>query len=193
MDENLSESANADDTRRAESRTWPMPFLASFRLLAILVALCLMLAVVTGFAWWRSEHPEDVAAPDGAITSAQARDTGLQAATQLTQKVLSYDWRTLDADILSSEAVLAPSFRSEYAKTMAGIKAQTIKNQVKLTASVVGASVISASEEKVVALVFVNQLTTAKGAGNQRVSAVRARVTLSRGGGEWRVSELQQI
>ncbi len=176
-----------------DTETGPLPFLASSRLLGVLVALCLVLTVVTGYAWWRSEHPEDGKAPDGAITSAQARDAGMQAATQLTQKVLSYDWKTLDADIKASEAVLAPSFRSEYAKTMAEIKEQTVKNQVKLTASVVAASVITASEQKVVALVFVNQLTTAKGAGNQRVSVVRARVTLSRGSGEWRVSELEQI
>ena len=67
-----------------------------------------MLAVVAGYAWWRSEHPEEGKAPDGAITSAEARDAGMQAAAQLTQKVLSYDWKTLDADIKANEAVLAP-------------------------------------------------------------------------------------
>ncbi len=171
----------------------PTPFLGSSRLLGILMALCLVLVVVTGYAGWRSEHPGDGNAPDGAITSAEARDEGLRAATQLTRKVLSYDWKTLDADIKGAEAVLAPTFRNEYAKTMAGIKEQTVKNQVNLKASIVAASVISASKQRVVALVFVNQLTTAKGAGNQRVSVVRARVTLSRGNGEWRVSELEQI
>ena len=170
----------------------PTTFLGSSRLLGILVALCLVLVGVTGYAGWRSEHPVGNAL-DGAITSAEARDAGLQAATQLTQRVLSYDWKTLDADVKGVEAELAPTFRSEYAKTMAGIKEQTVKNQVKLTASIVAASVISASEQKVEALVFVNQLTTAKGAGNQRVSVVRARVTLSRGNGHWRVSELEQI
>ena len=79
-----------------------------------------VLAAVTGFAWYRSENPDDGAAPDGAITSSTARDEGMQAAAQLTQQVLSYDWKTLDADITASEKVLAPSFRSEYAKTMAG-------------------------------------------------------------------------
>ena len=61
-------------------------------------------------------------APDGAITSTEARDAGMQAAAQLTRKVLSYDWKTLEADSKANEAVLAPSFRSEYAKTMAGVK-----------------------------------------------------------------------
>ena len=122
-----------------------------------------MLCCVAGFAWWRSENPDEGAAPDGAITSSQARDDGMQAAAQLTQKVLSYDWKTLDADIKANQAVLAPSFRSEYAKTMAGVKDQTVKNQVKLQAAAAATSIVSATETKVVALVFVNQVTTAKG------------------------------
>ncbi len=166
------------------------PFLASARLLGVLVVLCLVLAATAGYGWYRSEHPDEGKAPDGAITSSQARDAGLQAASKLTQQVLSYDWQTIDADIKASEAVLAPSFRREYSKTMSGVKAQTIKNQVKLTAAVVASSIISATEKKVEALVFVNQVTTAKGAGNQRVDQNRVRVTLTRDGGDWRVSKM---
>ena len=72
----------------------------------------------------------------------------MQAAARLTQKVLSYDWKTLDADIKANQAVLAPSFRSEYAKTMAGVKDQTIKNQVKLTADAAATSIVSATENE---------------------------------------------
>lgn len=167
-----------------------VPFLASSRLLGVLVAVCLVLVIVAGYAWWRSEHPEDGEAPSGAITSAQARDAGMTAASQLTQKVLSYDWKTLDADMSAAEAVLAPTFRTEYSKAMTNVKAQTVKNQVKLTASVVATSIISASEQKVQALVFVNQVTTAKGSGNQRLDQNRVRVTLTRDGGDWRVSKM---
>jgi len=167
-----------------------MPFLGSFRLLGILVALCLVLSGVAGYAWYRGENPPEGKAPDGVITSAEARDAGMQAATTLTQKVLSYDWKTLDADMKASEALLAPTFRSEYTKAMTNVKAQTVKNQVKLTASAVATSIVSASETKVVALVFVNQVTTAKDAGNQRVDQNRVLVTLTRDGGEWRVSKM---
>ena len=168
-----------------------VPFLASFRLLIGLVVLCLVLCCVAGFAWWRSEHPDEGAAPDGAITSSEARDAGMQAAARLTQKVLSYDWKTLDADIKANQAVLAPSFRREYAKTMAGVKAETVKNQVKLAATTEATSIVSATENKVVALVFVNQVTTAKGTANQRVDSSRVLVTLTRSGGDWRISKLK--
>jgi Mce-associated membrane protein len=168
-----------------------VPFLASFRLLVGLVVVCLLLAGVTAYAWWRSEHPDDGAAPDGAITSAEARDEGMEAAARLTQQVLSYDWKTLDEDIKASEAVLAPSFRAEYARTMDGVKAQTVKNQVKLEAEAAATSIVSATENKVEALVFVNQATTAKGA-NPRIDSSRVLVTLTRSdGGDWRISKLK--
>jgi len=174
----------------AVSETEGVPFLASGRLLAALVVLCLVLAAVAGFAWYRSEHPDEGRAPSGAITSTQARDAGMEAATKLTTQVLSYDWKSLDKDIKASEAVLAPSFRAEYDHAMGKVKARTIKNQVTLSAKVAAASIISATDKKVEALVFVNQVTTAKGSGNQRVDQNRVRVTLTRDGGDWRVSKM---
>jgi Mce-associated membrane protein len=181
----------AEPTSGTENEGVRVPFLASFRLLIALVIVCLVLSGVASYAWWRSEHPDSGAAPDGVITSAEARDAGMQAAAQLTQKVLSYDWKTLDADIKANEAVLAPSFRSEYEKTMAGVKDKTITNQVKLSATAAATSIVSATERKVVALVFVNQVTTAKGAQNQRVDSSRVLVTLTRGDGDWRISKLK--
>jgi len=168
-----------------------VPFLGSFKLLVGLVVLCLALSCVAGVAWWRSEHPEKGAAPDGAITSTEARDEGMQAAARLTQKVLSYDWKTLDADSKANQAVLAPSFRKEYSETMSGVKAEAVKNQVKLAASTQATSIVSATDNKVVALVFLNQITTAKGTANRRVDSSRVLVTLTRSGGDWRISKLK--
>jgi len=168
-----------------------VPFLSSLKLLIALVIVCVVLSGVAAAAWWRSEHPAEGKAPDGAITSSEARDAGMSEAAQLTQKVLSYDWKTLDADNKAAQAVLAPSFRSEYAKTMAGVKAKAVKNQVNLKASAEATSIVSASEDKVVALVFVNQVTTAKGTANRRVDSSRVLVTLTRSGGDWRISKLK--
>lgn len=170
-----------------------VPFLAGARLLVGLLVLCLVLGAVTAFAWWRSEHPDGGAAPNGAITSTRARDAGLEAAAQLTRKVLSYDWKTLDAHVKATRAVLAPSFRREYERTMAGVRDQTIKNQVKLTAAVAATSIVSATESKVEALVFVDHVTTAKGTANKRVDSSRVLVTLTRGDGDWRISKLIQL
>lgn len=163
--------------------------LASFRLLRILVAVCLVLALLTGIAFW-FDHDQSGGSAQGPITSVQARDAGLAAATRLTEKILSYDWKNLDEDTKAAEAVMGPSFRAEYAKAMARVRKQTIQNQVRLEAKAVATSIVSASEHQVVALVFVNQVTTAKGAQNQRLDQNRVLVTLTRGEGEWRVSKM---
>jgi Mce-associated membrane protein len=189
--EGLGDDTPPPADRDHETGAGRVPFLASFRLLIGLVVVCLLLSGVAGYAWWRTEHPDQGTAPDGVITSSQARDEGMAAAARLTQKVLSYDWRTLDADIKANQAVLAPSFRREYEKTMAGVKDQTIKNQVKLTADARSTSIVSATESEVVALVFVNQVTTAKGTQNQRVDSSRVLVTLTPSDGDWRISKLK--
>jgi hypothetical protein len=185
------------DVVPAPTSTWRSPsergrtsLLDGRRLFAALLVLCLLLAGLAGYAWWALDHPDENRAGANAITSSQTRDAGLAASTQLTEKVLTYDWKTLDADMKAAEAVLAPTFRAEYSKAMTGVKAQTVENQVKLTAKVVAASIISASPTKVQALVFVNQTTTAKGSANQRLDQNRVRVTLTRDGGDWRVSKM---
>jgi len=165
------------------------PFLARARLLVILLIVCALLLAALGGVWWWSEHPGESKTSE-AITSTSERDSVMQTASTLTEKVLSYDWKTLDKDMQSSEAVLAPSFRSQYVKTMASVRDQTLKNQVTLAAKVQAASIVSATKDKVVALVFVNQVTKAKGTTNQRLDQNRVLVTLTRSGEEWRVSKM---
>ncbi len=164
------------------------PLWASARLMVVLLVVCLVLVGVTAFAYHRYSEPAPTVSP---VSSTGAREDGLTQAATLTQKVLSYNWATLDKDVAGAEAVMEPSFRSEYAKTMASVKAQTVTNQVKLTATAVASSIVSASPTKVVALVFVNQVTIAKGTTNQRIDQNRVLVTLTRHGGEWRVSQMK--
>jgi Mce-associated membrane protein len=166
--------------------------LSSFRLMIVLLVLCLVLAVTTAFAWYRSEHPSDVGSSKDAITSTSARDSGLQAATRLTQKIFSYDWKTFDADAASSEKVLGATFRKDYASTIAKTRRTAVANQVKQTARASATSIVSASEDKVVALVFMNVLATGK-TGGQHVTTSRLLVTLTPSSGDWRISSLKQL
>jgi len=169
-----------------------VPVLSSFRLMIGLLVLCLVLTAVTAFAWYRNQHPADDGSSKDAITSTTARDAGLQAATRLTQKIFSYDWKTFDQDATSSEKVLGASFRKEYASTIAKTRATAVANQVKQTAQASASSIVSASEEKVVALVFLNVLATGK-TGGQHVTTSRLLVTLTPAGGDWRISSLKQL
>src|SRR5680860_33917 len=178
-------SAWANDGPREQ-----IPFLASFRLLRILVVLCLVLAAGAGAGVPQREPSGGTGAGrcDHVCRGAGRRPAGRHPAHE---RMLSFNWKTLDSDTLAAEAVLGPTLRTEYTKQMAKIKDQTIKNQVELTASVVASSIVSASSHKVVALLFVNQLTTAKGVANQRVDTSRVLATLTRDAGEWRLQKVK--
>jgi hypothetical protein len=157
-----------------------------------LLVLCLGLAGTTAFAWYRSEHPSRAGSSKDAITSTGARDAGLAAATKLTEQIFSYDWKTFDKDAAASEKVLGPTFRKEYASTLAKTRSSAISNQVKQTAKASASSIVSASEKKVVALVFMNVLATGK-TGSRNLTTSRLLVTLTPSAGEWRISKLKQL
>jgi Mce-associated membrane protein len=180
----VEEDSVADAPARRSGRA---SFFSSLRLMVVLLVLCVALGVLAAISYDRSRNPDQ---GSGAITSTSAREDGLTQAASLTQKVLSYNYSTLDQDIAANEKLLAPSFRREYTKTMAGVHAQTVKDHVKLVATVVASSTVSATPDKIVSLVFVNQTTTAQGTNNSRIDQNRVLVTLTRDAGEWRVSKM---
>lgn len=182
-----AEASPSDDHRPGR-----LAWLSTARTMIVLLVLCLVLAGTTAFAWYRSQHPSDAGSSKDPITSTSARDSGLQAATRLTQKIFSYDWKTFDADAASSEKVLGATFRKDYASTIGKTKQTAVANQVKQTAQASATSIVSASDEKVVALVFLNVLATGK-TGGQHVSTSRLLVTLTPAGGDWRISSLKQL
>ena len=187
----LSKAAAPTSYAERETGVASPSLLTSAKLMVGLLVLCLVLAAVTGFAYWHYQR-SDASAKGGVITSAGARDAGMSAAATLTEKAFSYSWTTFDKDAAASEAVMAPSFRQEYAKTLAKAKPNAIKSQVKQQATVSATSVISASANRVQALVFMNILTTGK-AGRQNVTTSRLVVTLTRDGEEWRISAIKPI
>ena len=144
-----------------------------------LLVLCLVLAGVAAFAWWHATTP-----PKSRRTARSPRPrrapSGLQAATTLTQKVLSYNWQTLDQDVKATEAVLAPSFRKRVREDDG--RRPRPDHQEPGEADGLGGGHLDrhrATAKKVVALVFVNQITTAKGTTSQRLDQNRVLVTLT--------------
>jgi Mce-associated membrane protein len=184
----VTDAPDATDPAEPGRRVAPS-LVAGRSLRVVLLVMCVVLAVAVGVAWWRT-HDDPPAAGADALTSSSAREDGRQAAARLTRTVLSYDWRTLDEDVAAASKVSAPSFRAQYARAMSGVRAQTVRNRVTLTAAPVDTAIVSASGSRLVALVFVDQTTTARGSANRRLDQNRVLVTLTRHGGEWRVSKM---
>lgn len=108
-------------------------------------------------------------------------------------KVLSFDWKTVDkheelaADLVTEE-FLANDLRETIAETGPKLK----KAKAEYVVTVAGQSVVSATPDRVRALLFVNQLVT-KGSGKGAESdnyPLRLDVVGERVDGEWRIAEL---
>jgi Mce-associated membrane protein len=165
------------------------------RLTLVLAVLVLLAAAGVGVAWYRAEQGSSAVAPGGSLVGSDARTQVLVAAADLTQRTLSYDYKTLANDMEVARARMTPSFRKEYADTMAQVKGNTEKNKIVLEAVAVSSAIIEATEHKATVLVFVNQTTTA-GTGknrNQQLNRNSLVITLSRGEGEWNMSKLTAL
>jgi len=169
------------------------PLLASRRLTAILAALAVLAGVGVGIAWWRSEDSSAVSAPDGTLVGDEPRSEAIVAAADLTQRALSYDYRTLPNDMEIAEARMTPAFRKQYKATMATVRANTVKNKIVLQADAVSSSIITATERKAQLLVFINQTTTAQATKAQQLDRNSLIITLVRGKGDWMLSELTAL
>ena len=168
-----------------------MRVLTSGRLTVLLVVLCLVLAVAAGVLWSRGVSSAAAPATKGPVSSPSAAASALEAVPRLTERVLSYDWKTLDDDVRDSHLASTPSFSQQYDATLAPVRARARRDEVTVEAKAVASAVVSASRSRVVALVFVDQTTVARGAGNQRVDQNRVLVTVTRDAGEWLVSTMR--
>lgn len=171
----------------------PRSRLGSAWLSAVLAVLVLCAAVLVGVQWHRATHPEGGVAPNNQLTDDDARTAVLVAAADLTQRSLSYSWKTLDQDMETARAKMAPAFRKQYDEAMGQVRANVTKNKIALQATAVSSSIVSATPDKAVALVFVNQVTTAAASRNQQVDQNRVVLTLTRSDGDWVVSKLTAL
>lgn len=131
----------------------------------------------------------------------QARVRALAAAREAAPVVLSYDYRHLDRDFAAARAHLTGTFRDEYRKTtqtVVGPTAKKYQGVVKATVAQPGggaaaASVVSASPDRAVVLLFVNQVTRSTQVSGSRVDLNRVRMTLTRTSQGWKVSAVDAL
>ncbi|MFJ7297139.1 hypothetical protein [Streptomyces collinus] len=138
---------------------------------------------------------------DGRLTET-ARTEALTAARTAAPIVLSYDYRHLEKDFSRARAHLTGDFRDEYGKTTKTVVAPTAEKYhgvVKARVAAPGsggapaASVVSASPDEVVVLLFVNQVTESTQVSGSRVDQNRVRMTMDRTGDEWKVSAVDAL
>jgi hypothetical protein len=167
------------------------PAWLSSRFIPGLLALCLVSLAIFGGAWWRANQTQQAT---GVITSVQARDAAMEAAAKNMETILTYDYSSLDQDAADARKVMTKSMAKDYDKTLAETRDKIVSEKRRLQAKVLASSIITATEKKAVALVFLDQLTTLAEKPNQAsFDQRRVRVTLERDNGDWLVSKTEAL
>jgi Mce-associated membrane protein len=180
-EESAAEEANASapGARRRGRVAWSRALV-----FGVLPALALMLAMGAGYFKWIDSS--DRAAEDASIGS-------VQAATDITIKMLSYRPDTVDKDLDAARESLTGKFRDSYTALITDLVIPGSKEKkISAVATVPAAASVSASQNHAVALVFVNQtITIGSDAPSSTASAIR--VTLDKVDTRWLISDFTPI
>lgn len=125
----------------------------------------------------------------------RAEVTGRDAAVAHVEQILSYDHASFDEGTTEAKRLMTEGFAKEYDDTVALVREDAVARESVVTAEVVAASVVSASEDRVEALLFVNQTTEASDLEEPRVDLNRVVVTLVPAGAadRWLVEDLDAL
>jgi Mce-associated membrane protein len=158
--------------------------------LAVLVVAGLVAVTVLGWKYGDARQTD------------RARAQALATAQKAAPVILSYDYRHLDRDFDAARGHLTGSFRDEYRRTTTKVVAPTAKKYKGVVKATVvkpagggapAASVVSASPDRAVVLLFVNQVTSSTQISGPRVDLNRVRMTLTLTSGGWKVSAVDAL
>lgn len=150
----------------------------------LLPALALMLALGAGYLKWQD---------DGVRNGQIAATTSVQAARDGAVALLSYTPGTVEAQLTAARDRLTGEFRDSYTSLTDDVVIPGAKQkQMSAVASVPAAASVSATPEKAVVLVFVDQTVTV---GNEPpvATASSVRITLDKVGDRWLISQFDPV
>lgn len=123
---------------------------------------------------------------------ATARVQAASAAAATVPKIIGYSYQTFDADAAAAQAAATGRFRSTLATLDATIKSAVVSKKVIKKATITASSVTSASASAVTLLLFVTQTNTV-GPAKPALVPARLRVTMTKTGGTWLVSDIAPV
>ncbi|WP_231995507.1 hypothetical protein [Mycobacterium sp. 1274756.6] len=150
----------------------------------LIPALVMLLAVAVGILkWWDSSL----------AASRVARVESVEAATDATIAMLSYQPGTVEEDLTSAARLMTGDFEKSYADLTREVVIPGARDKrISAVASVPAAASLSATPSHAVVLVFVNQ-TAVIGDEPPTDTASTVRVTLDKVDGQWLVSDFTPI
>lgn len=120
-----------------------------------------------------------------------ARFDAVTAARQRVARILTYSADTIDADIDRARQDTAGAFAQYYLPFARQSIAPAVRKEGTSSVAVVSrAAAVSATEDTVVVVVFIDQQTSSKAQPRPRSTSSTARVTMTKVAGQWLISEL---
>lgn len=124
----------------------------------------------------------------------RARSAALAAATTEIRQILSYDYRSIGSDLARANSDTTGQFRGQFEVLASQLISPAATQQHTVTkATVPNASVVSATADQVVVLLFIDQSTTSKTLNQPQQVASQVRVTMEHVGGRWLVAQFQAL
>ncbi|WP_430330876.1 h domain protein [Rhodococcus sp. ACT016] len=151
------------------------------------VAGVLVLALVIGVGWLGWGYLQDRA-------TEQARTDAVQAASAQAATMLSYNYNDVDQQLAAAADGLTGEFKADYDKLVQETIAPGAKEK-KLTveATVQAGSIVSATPDDAVVLLFVNQVTTSADMPDAATTGSRVRMEMHKDGDRWLTGRLTPV
>jgi Mce-associated membrane protein len=128
------------------------------------------------------------------LTSSDAAQGAVRAASDGTVAILSYSPDTLDRDFSNAKQHLTGDFLSYYNQFTQQIVAPAAKQKgVKTSAAVVQSAVSELHPDSAVVLLFINQSTTSSDRPDPALAASSVLVTLKKVNGAWLISKFDPV
>ncbi|MFB9311958.1 hypothetical protein [Nocardioides plantarum] len=182
-------AASYDEPDEPDSRRRPLGVL-----IAVVV---LLLALGAGEVVYLASDHEPDPTPLTAERPVQAPDLEVrrvvdQAATAATL-ILAGSSKDYDAQVAKATATMTEPFAEKYRQTKADIKKQFVAQQTEVVIDISAQGVVTATDDEVVALLFLTQTTRKGSRGGVQPVQYRVTVTMTNTSDGWLVSRLEAL
>jgi Mce-associated membrane protein len=157
----------------------------------LVAALLVPVTALAGEAWylWGASAPTATAARPVVIGDIEAR-TAVETAAVDAAQIFSTSWRTYDAHLARVSRLMTAGFAAQYRTSSAPVRAQMVASRTRTSTKVAASGVVSATADRVVALLFLDQRTTT-GGDPPSYDSRRALLTMVHTDQGWLVANVQ--
>ena len=159
--------------------------------LVLVVAIVVLIGVAAAEGWyvWLRDDPV-VSAGRPVVTGEVAHRSAVEAASEAADEIVSTSYKNYDEQVDQAVSKMDDEFAEQYRQTAEDVREQFVDAKKEVQVEVAAAGVVSASDTKVKALLFLNQYVTTAGKDTS-YTPYRALVTVEDTEQGWLVSSIE--